>query len=69
MHIRILAHTCIGHRSEPISGTSAEPPVEEDYEYDYIVDPPLHAARVNQSERAEGPSIPLSANISYNVVI
>ena len=62
----------IGHHSRPVSGTNAELPAE--VEYEYIAPPPhVHAVQmsrdtVNQSERPEGSSIPLSANESYNAI-
>ena len=59
----------IGHQSRPVSRTSAELPVEGEYEYDYVIVPAPHVARVNPSEGAEGSNISLSTNISYNVII
>ena len=57
----------IGHHSQPVSGINGELPVE----YDYPVPPPhvhvhMSSDAVNQSERAEGSNIPLSANESYS---
>ena len=63
----ILIH--VGHHSRPVSGINAELPVEEKYEY--IAPLPhvhVHMSRdiVNQPERPDGSSIPLSANESYS---
>ena len=62
--------THVGHQRNSDLRTSAERPAEEEYEYDYVIISPLHVAgRVNPSRRAEGSSIPLNANVSYNVII
>ena len=49
--------------------TSNEFPTEEEHDYDYVIVSPSHMARANPPRRVEGSNIPLSVNISYNVII